>query len=76
MYFQVLDYAIARKLVALHNNVDDSNETPYTQEEVLRYITFARQFKPIISEVINLLFFFFKEVLKNTEFTRVAYIPS
>ncbi|XP_014288658.1 DNA replication licensing factor Mcm6 [Halyomorpha halys] len=47
---EVLDYAIARKLVALHNNVDDSDESPYTQEEVLRYITFARQFKPIISE--------------------------
>lgn len=47
---EVLDYAIARKIVALHNNVDESEERPYTQEEVLRYITFARQFKPIISE--------------------------
>lgn len=48
---QVVDYAIARKIVSLHNNVDDTVERVYTQEEVLRYISFARQFKPIISEV-------------------------
>ncbi|XP_046662881.1 LOW QUALITY PROTEIN: DNA replication licensing factor MCM6-like [Homalodisca vitripennis] len=47
---EVLDYAIARKIVSLHNNVDESAERVYTQEEVLRYIAFARQFKPIISQ--------------------------
>ncbi|XP_073971809.1 minichromosome maintenance 6 [Rhodnius prolixus] len=47
---EVIDYAIARKIVNLHNNVEDDVDTIYTREEVLKYITFARQFKPIISE--------------------------
>lgn len=51
----MVDYAIARKIVSLHNNVDDDTvERVYSQEEVLRYISFARQFKPIISEVSDL----------------------
>ncbi|KAG8297080.1 MCM DNA helicase complex subunit mcm6 [Homalodisca vitripennis] len=52
---EVLDYAIARKIVSLHNNVDESAERVYTQEEVLRYIAFARQFKPIISQEASTL---------------------
>uniref|UniRef100_A0A0A9X784 DNA replication licensing factor MCM6 n=1 Tax=Lygus hesperus TaxID=30085 RepID=A0A0A9X784_LYGHE len=47
---EVIDYAIARKIVALHNNIDDNVDRVYTQKEVLRYITFARQFKPMINE--------------------------
>ncbi|XP_037933987.1 DNA replication licensing factor Mcm6-like [Teleopsis dalmanni] len=47
---EVVDYAIARKIVDLHSNVEDNVERAYTREEVLRYITFARQFKPIITE--------------------------
>nr|CAD7573393.1 unnamed protein product [Timema californicum] len=47
---EVTDYAIARKIVDLHSNIDDTTERTYTREEVLRYITFARQFKPIINE--------------------------
>ncbi|KAL1132238.1 hypothetical protein AAG570_010195 [Ranatra chinensis] len=52
---EVTDYAIARKIVAVHNNSEELVELPYTQEEVLRYITFARQFKPIISEAAGIL---------------------
>ncbi|KAJ6648319.1 DNA replication licensing factor Mcm6 [Pseudolycoriella hygida] len=47
---EVVDYAIARKIVDLHSNIEDAVEQTYTREEVLRYITFARQFKPVISD--------------------------
>jgi DNA replication licensing factor MCM6 len=48
----VTDYAIARKIVSYHcDEMEDDVDEIYTQEEVLRYITFARQFKPMISEV-------------------------
>lgn len=47
---EVVDYAIARKIVDLHSNIEDAVEQIYSREEVLRYITFARQFKPIINE--------------------------
>lgn len=53
---EVVDYAIARKIVDLHTNVEDEEQMAYTREEVLRYITFARQFKPVITkESVNLL---------------------
>jgi DNA replication licensing factor MCM6 len=48
---QVVDYAIARKIVDLHSNIEDTVKRVYSREEVLRYITFARQFKPLINEV-------------------------
>ncbi|KAJ8891321.1 hypothetical protein PR048_010837 [Dryococelus australis] len=48
---EVTDYSIASKLVNLHRNIEESDQCAYTRNEVLRYITFARQFKPIISEV-------------------------
>lgn len=47
---EVVDYAIARKVVDLHSNNEENVDTAYTREEVLRYITFARQFKPLINE--------------------------
>lgn len=47
---EVVDYAIARKIMDLHANVNNSVEQVYTSQEVLRYITFARQFKPIITD--------------------------
>ena len=47
---EVVDYAIATKILALHSGVDETVERVYSQEEVLRYITFARQFKPVINE--------------------------
>ncbi|KAI5698898.1 hypothetical protein M8J75_013558 [Diaphorina citri] len=47
---EILDYGIARKIVSLHSNHDDNIERVYSQDEVLRYITFARQFKPIITD--------------------------
>lgn len=47
---EIVDYAIARKILDLHSNIDDNVEQIYSRDEVLRYITFARQFKPVISE--------------------------
>lgn len=48
---EITDYAIARKIIDLHSNIDEQQvEQAYTREEVLRYITFARQFKPMISD--------------------------
>lgn len=53
---EIVDYAIARKIVDLHSNIENTIEQIYTREECLRYITFARQFKPIIGEeAANLL---------------------
>lgn len=46
---EVVDYAIARKIVDLHSNIEETVEAVYTKEEVLQYITFARKFKPMIS---------------------------
>lgn len=45
---EVVDYAIARRIIDLHTNANQTVEQVYQREDVLRYITFARQFKPII----------------------------
>lgn len=47
---EIVDYAIARKIVDLHSHVEDSMDQVYSREDVLRYIMFARQFKPLISK--------------------------
>ncbi|KAJ8917378.1 hypothetical protein NQ315_002402 [Exocentrus adspersus] len=47
---EVIDYAIARKIVDLHCNVEETVERIYTKQEVLQYISFARKFKPIINK--------------------------
>lgn len=46
---EVIDYAIARKIVDLHSNIEESVERVYTREDILQYITFARKFKPLIN---------------------------
>lgn len=47
---EIVDYAIARKIVDLHSNVEENVNAKYTTEEVLQYIAFARRFKPVISK--------------------------
>ncbi|KAF7286168.1 hypothetical protein GWI33_007130 [Rhynchophorus ferrugineus] len=47
---EVVDYAIARKIVDLHSNIEESVERIYTKQEVLQYISFARKFKPVINQ--------------------------
>ncbi|XP_075220927.1 minichromosome maintenance 6 isoform X2 [Lycorma delicatula] len=47
---ETVDFAIAEKIVSLHSNSERLTDKVYSQEEVLRYITFARHFKPIIGK--------------------------
>jgi len=44
--WQVTDYAIARRIVDLHCHLEESISRVYSAEDIQRYITFARQFKP------------------------------
>lgn len=48
---EVVDNAIAKKIVELHCNNVVSIETKYSQEEILRYINFAKHFKPCLTPV-------------------------
>ncbi|XP_048579997.1 zygotic DNA replication licensing factor mcm6-A [Nematostella vectensis] len=47
---EVVDYAIARRIVDLHSRREQSVERVYAVDEVQRYLTFARQFKPTITK--------------------------
>ncbi|XP_044750091.1 DNA replication licensing factor Mcm6 [Coccinella septempunctata] len=47
---EVTDYAVARKIVDLHSNIEDNIDRVYTKQDVLQYISFARKFKPVISK--------------------------
>lgn len=47
---QVIDYAIARRIVDLHSGSMEDMERMYTADEIQRYITFARQFKPQVGD--------------------------
>ncbi|CAG5013798.1 unnamed protein product [Parnassius apollo] len=47
---EMVDYAIARKIVDLHCNKEETYDCVYTRDDLLRYIAFARSFKPIITE--------------------------
>merc|ERR1712168_589171 len=45
----VTDYAIARRIIDLHTKLQESVERVYTEEQVARYLGFARMFKPKVS---------------------------
>lgn len=47
---EVVDYAIARRIVDLHTNQQQIVDQVYQREDVLRYIQFARQFKPVVTK--------------------------
>ncbi|XP_046331406.2 zygotic DNA replication licensing factor mcm6-like [Haliotis rufescens] len=47
---EVVDYAIARRIVDLHSHLEESVERVYSVEEITRYLMFARQFKPKINK--------------------------
>ncbi|XP_064644824.1 DNA replication licensing factor MCM6-like [Lineus longissimus] len=47
---EVTDYAIARRIVDLHARQDESIERVYSLDDIQRYLTFARQFKPKITK--------------------------
>ncbi|KAG0721771.1 Zygotic DNA replication licensing factor mcm6-A [Chionoecetes opilio] len=43
---EVTDYAIARRIVNLHSDIDSDMGRVYSMEEVQRYVAFSRMFKP------------------------------
>jgi DNA replication licensing factor MCM6 len=47
---EVTDYAIARRIIDLHTKLQESVERVYTEEQVARYLGFARMFKPKVCE--------------------------
>lgn len=47
---EVIDYAIARRIVDLHARHNESITRTYSIEEMQRYLVFARMFKPKISQ--------------------------
>ncbi|XP_023245921.1 DNA replication licensing factor Mcm6 isoform X2 [Copidosoma floridanum] len=46
---EIIDNAIAKKIVDLHCNNTITIETVYSRAEILRYINFAKHFKPIVN---------------------------
>lgn len=50
---EIIDSAIAKRIIDLHcDNLNDLDIT-YNQEEIIRYINFAKHFKPVLNEVGN-----------------------
>jgi DNA replication licensing factor MCM6 len=47
---EVTDYAIARRIIDLHTKLEESVDRMYSEAEVSRYLSFARMFKPKVSE--------------------------
>lgn len=47
---EVTDYAIARRIVDLHTRAEESVERVYEPADIARYISFARLFKPRLTE--------------------------
>ncbi|XP_043920658.1 maternal DNA replication licensing factor mcm6-like isoform X2 [Protopterus annectens] len=47
---EVIDYAIARRIIDLHSRLEDSVERKYSLEDIQRYLMFARQFQPKITK--------------------------
>ncbi|XP_065350036.1 DNA replication licensing factor Mcm6 [Cloeon dipterum] len=46
---EIVDYAIARKIMDLHRQIERASSAPYSQSDVLKYIMFGKQFKPVLS---------------------------
>ncbi|CAG9861738.1 unnamed protein product [Phyllotreta striolata] len=47
---EVIDYAIARKILDLNCNLEETVERVYSKQEVLQYISFAKKFKPALNK--------------------------
>merc|ERR1719242_1285565 len=47
---EVTDYAIARRIIDLHMRAEESVERTYEPADISRYISFARLFKPKVTE--------------------------
>ncbi|XP_013185119.2 DNA replication licensing factor Mcm6 [Amyelois transitella] len=66
---EMVDYAIARKIVDLHCNKEETYDCVYSREDLLRYIAFARSFKPIITEDAGKLLVEYYTVLRARDGT-------
>ncbi|XP_048486501.1 DNA replication licensing factor Mcm6 isoform X3 [Plutella xylostella] len=64
---EMVDYAIARKIVDLHCNKEETYDCVYSREDLLRYIAFARSFKPIITEEAGKLLVDYYTVLRQRD---------
>ncbi|KAJ8709700.1 hypothetical protein PYW08_009704 [Mythimna loreyi] len=64
---EMVDYAIARKIVDLHCNKEETYDCVYSREDLLRYIAFARSFKPIITEEAGKLLVEYYTVLRQRD---------
>ncbi|KAL0811388.1 hypothetical protein ABMA28_009797 [Loxostege sticticalis] len=64
---EMVDYAIARKIVDLHCNKEETYDCVYSREDLLRYIAFARSFKPIITEEAGKLLVEYYTVLRGRD---------
>ncbi|KAL0104649.1 hypothetical protein PUN28_017410 [Cardiocondyla obscurior] len=47
---ELVDNAIAKRIIDLHCDNSDEIQVVYEQDEIIRYINFAKQFKPILSK--------------------------
>jgi len=47
---EVTDYAIARRIIDLHTRAEQSVDRTYEPDDISRYISFARLFKPKVTE--------------------------
>jgi len=47
---EVTDYAIARRIIDLHTRAEESVDRTYEPDDISRYISFARLFKPKVTE--------------------------
>ena len=45
-----VDYAVARKIVELHNNIEAPLVKQYSKSDILLFLGFSKNFKPILSE--------------------------
>ncbi|XP_013138015.1 PREDICTED: DNA replication licensing factor Mcm6 [Papilio polytes] len=64
---EMVDYAIARKIVDLHCNKEETYDCVYSREDLLRYIAFARSFKPFITEEAGKLLVEYYTVLRGRD---------
>ncbi|XP_045506750.1 DNA replication licensing factor Mcm6 [Colias croceus] len=66
---EMVDYAIARRIVDLHCNKEETYDCVYTREDLLRYIAFARSFKPLITEEAGKILVEYYTVLRSRDGT-------
>ena len=49
---EIVDNAIAKRIIDLHCDNWQGFDTVYSQSEIARYINFAKHFKPMLNQVL------------------------